>query len=140
MRLFEDVFTVKAKDPKGRKFERVSRIVCEAFMTGFELILDLNTQLYPMELDEQFSLCLARSLDDEAAPSSGTYVQNRESSLADSFDYVMHGTIYRVEEKEGQVAVYASYGGMLMRLKGNRSALMKPGLELDSSLYLLIRK
>eukprot|EP00043_Microstomoeca_roanoka_P001922 m.35401 g.35401 ORF g.35401 m.35401 type:complete len:144 (+) comp11133_c0_seq3:230-661(+) len=138
--LFEDIFAVKAKDPQGQKFERVSRVICEAITTGYELMLDINTQLYPMALGEQFTLCLARTLDNDAAPSTGQYVQNRESSLADSFDYVMHGTIYRVEEKEGQVAIYVSYGGLLMRLKGTRSSLVKPGLDLDSTVYLLLRK
>eukprot|EP01147_Barroeca_monosierra_P008803 gene8803-1171_t len=138
--LFEDIFEVKAKDPQGKKFEKVSRIVCEAITTGFELILDINTQLYPMELGNRFSLCLARTLNDGSTTSAGQYIQNRESSLADGFDYVMHGTIYRVEEKEGQVAVYVSYGGLLMRLKGNRSSLLKAGLDLDANIYLLLRK
>lgn len=60
--------------------------------------------------------------------------------MADGFDYAMHGTIYRVEEKEGQVSLYASFGGLLMRLKGNRTSLVKGGLELDSKIYLLLRK
>ena len=52
----------------------------------------------------------------------------------------MHGVIYNVAEKDGQLSIYASFGGLLMRLQGARASLQKPGLELDQNIYLLIRK
>ena len=67
-------------------------------------------------------------------------MQSREASVADGFSYVMHGTIYHVEDKEGQVSIYVSFGGLLLKIKGTRSSLVKPGLELDQKVYLLLRK
>jgi hypothetical protein len=36
--------------------------------------------------------------------------------------------------------VYISFGGLLMRLQGDVGSLHKPGLDVDSKQYLLIRK
>jgi hypothetical protein len=37
-------------------------------------------------------------------------------------------------------AIYISFGGLLMRLKGDATNLRKPGLDMDSKQYLLMRK
>lgn len=67
--LFEDIFAVKDIDSGGKKFLRgekflffynhfrsnlnlVSRIFCESESFKMELILDVNTQIYPMELSK----------------------------------------------------------------------------------------
>jgi DNA-directed RNA polymerase I, II, and III subunit RPABC3 len=62
--LFEDIFEVKDIDSGGKKFLRgkfhliikiiilflVSRIFCESESFKMDLILDVNTQIYPMDL------------------------------------------------------------------------------------------
>ncbi len=72
--LFEDIFDVKDIDPDGPKFDRgsldrlsvardglshvfmllfqVSRLFCESESFKMDLILDVNTQIYPMALGE----------------------------------------------------------------------------------------
>ncbi len=66
------------------------------------------------------------------------------SSRADSFEYVMHGKIYRIEGDEvdkdgsGRLAAYVSYGGLLMRLQGDANNLH--GFEVDHHVYLLMKK
>ena len=65
-------------------------------------------------------------------------------SRADSFEYVMHGKIYRIEgddynaETTGRLAAYVSYGGLLMRLQGDANNLH--GFEMDHQVYLLMKK
>ena len=63
-------------------------------------------------------------------------------SRADSFEYVMHGKIYRIEGDEngaeGRLSAYVSYGGLLMRLQGDANNLH--GFEMDQHVYLLMKK
>uniref|UniRef100_A0A183E9P0 Probable arginine--tRNA ligase, cytoplasmic n=1 Tax=Gongylonema pulchrum TaxID=637853 RepID=A0A183E9P0_9BILA len=61
----------------------------------------------------------------------------------DPFEYVMFGKVYRIEGEESNsetntLAAYASFGGLLMRLKGDANNLH--GFELDSNIYLLMKK
>ncbi len=41
------LFHVKDSDPDGKKFDRVSRLFCVSESFKMDLILDVNTQLYP---------------------------------------------------------------------------------------------
>jgi hypothetical protein len=61
------------------------------------------------------SLVLPRSL------SGFVYYQ---SSLMDSYDYVMHGKVFQVKHIENQrIEVQASFGGLLMRIRGEQAHL-----------------
>ena len=47
-----------------------------------------------------------------------------QPSLLDSYEYVMHGRVFKIEHKEGQlIDVLASFGGLLFRLHGEQSLL-----------------
>eukprot|EP00041_Stephanoeca_diplocostata_P016973 m.337215 g.337215 ORF g.337215 m.337215 type:complete len:145 (+) comp20547_c1_seq2:123-557(+) len=137
---FEDIFGIKELDPAGKAFERVSRIVAVSENYETELHLDINTQLYPMTEGERFTLVLASTLDESGQPSDGTYNSSGDPSLADKYEYVMHGKVYLCEEDKhnNRLSVFVSYGGLLMRLKGDARSLQ--GIDLDSMIYLLIRK
>ena len=69
--LFEDIFDVKDIDPEGQKFDRVSRIHCESESFKMDLILDINSWVYPMELGDKFRLVLATTLKEDGFPDSG---------------------------------------------------------------------
>ncbi|KAH8156633.1 hypothetical protein CIB48_g11615 [Xylaria polymorpha] len=62
-----------------------------------------------------------------------------ESTLADMYDYVCHGKIYRFEDGvEGQtLRAYISFGGLLMMLEGPYAKLTP--LRVDNT-YLLVKK
>ncbi|XP_021915183.1 DNA-directed RNA polymerases I, II, and III subunit RPABC3 isoform X2 [Zootermopsis nevadensis] len=143
--LFEDIFNVKDIDPEGKKFDRVSRLHCESESFKMDLILDVNTWLYPMELGDKFRLVLATTLREDGYPDSGDWNPiDNEGSRADSFEYVMYGKIYRIEgdessnEPSGRLASYVSFGGLLMRLQGDANNLH--GFEVDQHIYLLMKK
>ena len=70
--LFEDIFDVKDIDPEGQKFDRVSRLHCESESFKMDLILDINSWIYPMELGDKFRLVLATTLKEDGFPDSGT--------------------------------------------------------------------
>uniref|UniRef100_A0ACB8FBK8 DNA-directed RNA polymerases I, II, and III subunit RPABC3 n=1 Tax=Sphaerodactylus townsendi TaxID=933632 RepID=A0ACB8FBK8_9SAUR len=113
--LFEDIFDVKDIDPEGKKFDRadsvaeflsicrlvfttalrVSRLHCESESFKMDLILDVNIQIYPVDLALRYA--------------SGTLDSRREynptddrPSRADQFEYVMYGKVYRIEGWEGR--------------------------------------
>jgi len=60
----------------------------------------------------------------------------------DKYDYVMHGKVFKVtapkSKSADKIEVYASYGGLLMSLKGDARSLQS--VELDQRIYFLARK
>ncbi|KAK6173534.1 hypothetical protein SNE40_016965 [Patella caerulea] len=95
--LFEDIFDVKDIDPDGKKFDRVSRLFCESESFKMDLILDVNSQMYPVELGDKFRLVVATTLREDGAPDDEYNPANTEPSRADQFEYVMYGKVYRIE-------------------------------------------
>ena len=80
-------------------FLAVSRVFAESESFKMDLILDVNTQLYPIELNEKFRLLLTTTLREDGLPDDGEYDQG--PNLADSFEYVMYGKLYRIEGESG---------------------------------------
>lgn len=96
--LFEDIFNVKDMDPEGKKFDRVSRLHCESESFKMDLILDINSWIYPMELGDKFRLVLATTLRENGYPDGGEWNPlETEGNRADSFEYVMSGKVYRLD-------------------------------------------
>lgn len=141
--LFEDIFITKDIDPEGKKFDRVQRLHCESESFKMDLILDLNTAIYPMHFGDKFRLVLATTLREDGCPDTGEFNPFEGPTRADSFDYVMYGKIYRMEGNDldetcTRMAAYASFGGLLMRLQGDSNNLH--GFEIDINVYLLMKK
>ena len=76
----------------------------------------------------------------QASARAGAYDQSNQSSLLDQYEYAMYGKLYKwkQDQPKAPVEVYVSFGGLLMRLKGDARHLSK--LALDSRVYLLMRK
>ena len=82
----------------------VSRLHCESESFKMDLILDVNTQIYPVDYGEKFRLVLANTLREDGTPDDGEYNPSDNSpSRADQFEYVMYGKVYRIEGDEGGV-------------------------------------
>ncbi|CAM0138034.1 DNA-directed RNA polymerases I, II, and III subunit RPABC3 [Umbelopsis sp. WA50703] len=155
--LFQDIFDIKDIDPEGKRFDRVSRVRARSENYEMDLTLDYNTELYPLEIGEKFSLVLAASLALNGG-SGGAGVEKRESwrerapgdrDLSDEYEYVMYGKVYRFDEANtgsssapvgaGQkVAVFVSFGGLLMCLEGDFRHLQN--ITVGENIYLLMRK
>ncbi|KIW60571.1 hypothetical protein PV05_00778 [Exophiala xenobiotica] len=138
--LFENSF--KITELNNAKYDRVSRI--KAFSEGGNevlLTLDVNTELYPLNVDERMTVALALSLNLDGSKDDGKgwrEIGRGEQTLADEFDYVCHGKIYRFEEGEGDnIKVYVSFGGLLLYMDGPYALLN--ALRIDY-VYLLIKK
>ena len=101
--LYEDTFTLTSLN--AQKYDRVSRISATSEDSSTFLTLDINTELYPCSVGERVHLVLAStlSLDGSKDDRKGWREVGRgETSLADMYDYVCHGKIYRFEEGEGE--------------------------------------
>lgn len=140
--LFEDIFVTKDIDPDGKKFDRVQRLHCESESFKMDLIIDLNTSVYPMKFEDKFRLVIATTLREDGCPDSGEFNPLEPPNRADSFEYVMYGKIYRMEGEgleDGQrMTAYASFGGLLMRLQGDTNNFH--GFDVDTNVYLLMKK
>ncbi|XP_045594031.1 DNA-directed RNA polymerases I, II, and III subunit RPABC3 isoform X3 [Procambarus clarkii] len=151
-----DVFTTgveraeKVEDLQGKKswswIIQVSRLHCESESFKMDLILDINSMIYPLDFGDKFRLVLATTLREDGYPTDGPEYNPLDTgpSRADPFDYVMYGKIYRIEgddgllETSGRLSAYVSYGGLLMRLQGDANNLH--GFEVDKHIYLLMKK
>ena len=58
----------------------VSRLFCESESFKMDLILDVNTQLYPVSLGDKFRLQLTTSLREDGVPDDGDYLATGEHS------------------------------------------------------------
>ncbi|KAK9389720.1 hypothetical protein V1515DRAFT_594295 [Lipomyces mesembrius] len=140
--LFDDLFTITTLDNK--RYDRVARITATSNSSSdIHLTLDVNTELFPISTGEILSVAIAKTLATESS-STGTSSSGwrepkpGERGLADDYDYVMYGTVYKFEEgKNDNIAVYVSFGGLLLCLEGGYKKLASLKQE---NVYLLIRR
>lgn len=108
--LFEETFTVTNYDQS--KYDRVARISATSPDNQTIMTLDINIELFPCQTGDNLQVVLATSLAhdgskdedkgwrDVAKGSGG----GGEPTLADMFDYVCHGKIYKFEDADdGQI-------------------------------------
>lgn len=142
--LFDDIFQVQ--DVDAARYNRVARVEATSTTSqDIKITFDINSDLYPVKKDDVLTITLASSLsldEDEdiktATTESWRPPKAGDKSLADDYDYVMYGTVYKFEETTAdKTSVYVSFGGLLLCLEGNYRSLSN--LKQDS-IYLLIRK
>jgi len=154
--LYDEIFTLSALN--AAKYDRVARISGLSLDRSTSFSLDINTELYPCQPGESVSLVLASTLsltgsdsaDGEGGPERGWRDLSRsgEATLADAYDYVMRGKVYKFDRAEpavgegqvggeGMVGVYVSFGGLLLYLNGPAGKL--GGVKMDY-VYLLLKK
>jgi len=137
--LFDEQFEVK---DTSKKFDKVTRLHCRLAEEGYELTLDLdvNSDLFHAEVSDRFALLLVSTLAPDGSADAGVYDQSGAPSLLDSYEYAMYGKIYKWKQENGKapIELHVSFGGLLMRLRGDPRQLQK--LPLDARIYLLMRK
>ncbi|GAM90123.1 hypothetical protein ANO11243_081630 [Dothideomycetidae sp. 11243] len=125
--LYEDTFTISTVN--DAKYDRVSRISALSADSSTSLTLDINTELYPLSAHDPIQVLLASTLSLDGS---------QDVTLADMWDYVCYGKVYRFEEGKGDdIKVYISFGGLLMFIEGPYRKLT--GLRVDW-VYLLLKR
>ncbi|CAM8984415.1 unnamed protein product [Rhodiola kirilowii] len=135
MSLFEDIFRVDDLNPEGKKFDKVDRVVAKSERSEMYMQLDVNNDIYPIKVGEKFSIALATTLSTDGTPDTGYYTPGMRHSLADNYEYVMHGKLYKVSEEGSHPNIRA---GLLMLMKGDPTTFNQ--FQLDQRLFLLMRK
>ncbi|TDL28418.1 RNA polymerase I [Rickenella mellea] len=152
--VFDDLFTITAMDPEGKKFDPVSRLVAHSTNYDMTMTLDYNVELYPLKTGETFSLVLATSLirgggtgnadagaDDSEEKDRDVWRPDGKGrkGLEEDYEYVMYGKVYKFDTGTAEiVTVYASFGGLLMSLTGSHRHVT--GIVLGDPVYLLMRR
>jgi hypothetical protein len=98
--LYEENFQVTTLNDKS--YDRVHRILGTSHDSTTGITLDINSQLYPIANGESFTMLIASTLnlDGTKDESTGWRPRNNEPSLADMWDYVCYGKVYKVEDPD----------------------------------------
>ncbi|GMM37572.1 DNA-directed RNA polymerase core subunit [Saccharomycopsis crataegensis] len=138
--LFDDIFVITEID--NANYDKVSRVTARSKSSQeIQLTIDINHDLFPIEMNETLTVALTASLTESSE--TGESVSWRppragEHSLADDYDYVMYGTVYKFNEgKDDKISVFVSFGGLLMCLEGPYRSLSSLKQE---HVYILIRR
>ncbi|RIA99674.1 RNA polymerase [Glomus cerebriforme] len=158
--LFNDTFAINDMDKEGKKFDRVSRFTGRGENLEMELTIDINTELCSLDIGDKVMLMLTTSLsldtaniaqseetilpfpimaqDDQQEKPSWREKSHMERDLSDDFEYVMYGKVYKYdEEKRSKVAVYVSFGGLLMALEGDFRHVQN--IHVGQNVYMLMK-
>ncbi|KAA0148427.1 hypothetical protein FNF27_02549 [Cafeteria roenbergensis] len=136
--LFDDMFDVLRVNPEGKKFEKVNRLVCKGTTLDVDMIVDIASEVYNLGKDERFSLRIASTLRLDGRKDDDAFDQSGRETLLDQYDYGMCGRVFQYDIKGSKVALMVSFGGLLMKLEGERQHLA--AIELDARVYALFRK
>lgn len=137
--LLDELFTISSVDKE--RYDRVSRITADtSSQPALHMTLDINSEVYPLQLHETISVQVTSSLSLDGSKDAKAWREQRigERTLADDYEYVCYGKVYRFDEgKDDKIAAYISFGGLLMCLEGSQRKLSS--LKQDN-VYLLIRR
>ena len=99
--LYEDTFSIS--NVNQQKYDRVSRISGTSSDNTTAMTLDINHELFPVTEGESVQMLLATTLNLDGTKDERGWMDTSasESTLADMFDYVCYGKVYRFEEGEG---------------------------------------
>ncbi|KAL0375515.1 UNVERIFIED_CONTAM: DNA-directed RNA polymerases II and V subunitA [Sesamum radiatum] len=124
----------------------VSRINAESEDGDSFLELDVHTELYPMLPGQKYRMVISKTLNMDGSAVAGYFPEGKQKSLADKFEYVMHGLLYKMSEAKEKtdggddvkVEAYISFGGLQMLLKSDPLKMHK--FRIDQRMFLLLRK
>ncbi|KAF2473843.1 RNA polymerase [Lindgomyces ingoldianus] len=136
--LFEETFSITSVN--NEKYDRVSRIFGTSTDSTTTMSLDINHELFPVATGDNITLVMASTLNLDGSKEEKGWreASKSEQTLADMFEYVCHGKVYRFDEGNGEtIKVYTSFGGLLLYLEGPFKKLTS--LRIDY-VYLLAKK
>jgi hypothetical protein len=133
---------VEKIDPDNKTpFRNVSRVHLTSYSDKQNrrfVELDINVQIYPVSLSDSF---LIRVTNCDHLKNVYSHDELNKPSERDSYEYVMYGLVFELEEKSNELIAYISFGGLLMRISGSidaMAAFRKDGKE--SRVYLMMKR
>lgn len=104
--LYEDSFTLTTL--LDQTYDRVARVLGTSADSQVSLTLDVNSELFPLATGENVNLLIATTLNldgtsEDRQKTGWRPPREGEQTLADLWDYVCYGKVYRHEDPgEGQ--------------------------------------
>lgn len=101
--LFSDTFTLTSLN--AQKYDRVARLAAHTENGDTSITLDVHTELFPCAVGDWLQLLLASTLALDGGKDDGKGwrdVGRGEASVADEYDYVCHGKVYRFDEGDDE--------------------------------------
>lgn len=103
--LYEDSFTITTL--LDQTYDRVARALGTSTDSTTSLTLDINSELYPVATGENMNMLIATTLNLDGTgddrKTGWRPPKDNEQTLADLWDYVCYGKVYRHEDPgEGQ--------------------------------------
>lgn len=138
--IFDDTFEVLGVD--NEKFDNVSRIKAKAQTFLADIEVDINTDIYPIQIKDTLRIAIASTGSTQMDSWDGT--GSSAGNLADEYEYVMYGKVYKKAPSKknsgsgNDVVLYASFGGLLMSLDAEKADL--EGAHVDDRVYLLVKR
>jgi DNA-directed RNA polymerase I, II, and III subunit RPABC3 len=142
--LFADSYTVTDVDRDGKKYLKISRLVCKAANLDVTLTVDINIDAWePVAQDERLTIAVAHTLDLEGLKGGDHYDHSiyHKRTLMSDYDYVMYGQVYECDtdaENANKVVATVSFGGLLMKIEGDVETLRE--ITYNRNIYLLMKK
>jgi len=74
------------------------------------IVLDVNIDVYPVSVGEKFTIGFAPTLNLDGALDTGYFTQSGRRTLADKYEYVMNGKLYKIskDSSAANLKVYES--------------------------------
>lgn len=101
--LYEELFHITSIN--SAKYDRVSRIAGASVNSDTAFTLDVNTEIYPLSANDNLSLVLATTLNLTGTKDERGWrdlQRSGEQTLADQYEYVCRGKVYRIEEAQNE--------------------------------------
>eukprot|EP01095_Lingulamoeba_sp_RSL-Kostka_P010346 TRINITY_DN3703_c3_g1_i2.p1 TRINITY_DN3703_c3_g1~~TRINITY_DN3703_c3_g1_i2.p1 ORF type:complete len:141 (-),score=43.51 TRINITY_DN3703_c3_g1_i2:452-874(-) len=116
--------------PEGKAFSKITRVE----MDSGELLIDINSDIYPVEEADKFStrFVFGNKTEEVELP----------ERCVEEYEYIMYGQIYKYKEMKNlnKVAIYVSFGGLLMRFYAEPGSEIIQLTSIDNKMYILMRK
>ncbi|KAL8555613.1 hypothetical protein ACS0TY_003425 [Phlomoides rotata] len=128
-------------------YDKVSRINAKGEEGDSFMELDVHSELYPMLPGEKYRMVISNTLLMDGSTIPGYSPEGKQKSLADKFEYVMHGLLYKMSEakdktddgnEDVKVVAYISFGGLQLMVKSDPLKMLK--FKVDQKFFLLLRK
>ncbi|VDM63847.1 unnamed protein product [Angiostrongylus costaricensis] len=106
--ILDCMFMVESVDLDGKMFDERSRPFCDSECSirrilcnfSMKLIFDVNTQIQPVILNDEFRLMITTSARGDEMPYQGEHDAQANYSRVAQFEYVMFGRDFRIEGKD----------------------------------------
>ena len=137
--LFSSTFKVERKDDS--RFDKVARFYCTSESSRVNLFVDINIDVYPVQENSELVITFASTIlpNGAAVPDSYDPTIFEKETLADDYEYVMYGKIFKfINDADKSISIVMSFGGLLAVLQGDAANFRD--FDLNSSVFFLAKR